>query len=227
MNYNIPDLKFIYFYAPGLGAVVISDNKFPGAVEQKDAFNGHTLTVKVAGDHVMQLYSDDTLLSKRGTAGKVSKENKKAESAFVVYNAAFTMPTKFPVVGYGVKPDAPYVWPGSRLNVTTKGIEADAPPVPTVLTPKLSANPCPTGQVLINAAARPAEGWLARAARAEGNSAAQVRPAQGRAAGTGEVHPARPAPALLSEFLEGAGADRGPRRTPLFAGVVQAPVMKP
>jgi hypothetical protein len=155
LNYNIPDLKFIYFYAPGLGAVVISDNKFSGAVEQKNAFNGHTLTVTVAGNHVMQLYSDDVMLSKRSTAGKVSKENKKAESAFILYNATFTLPTKFPIVGYGNKPDAPYIWPGSKMNGITKGIDPDAPPVPTVLTPKLAANPCPTGQVLINAPPAP------------------------------------------------------------------------
>src|SRR5580692_3716405 len=32
LNYDIPDLKFIYFYAPGIGVVVISDNKFAGSV---------------------------------------------------------------------------------------------------------------------------------------------------------------------------------------------------
>jgi hypothetical protein len=155
LNYSIPDLKFIYFYAPGIGAVVISDNRFPGAVEQKNAFNGHTLTVTVAGGHVMQLYSDDILLSKRSTVGKVSKENKKPGSAFIIYNSSFTLPTRFPVVGYGNKPDPPYSWPGSKMNVTTKGIDPDAPPVPTVLTPTLSANPCPPGQVLINAPPAP------------------------------------------------------------------------
>jgi len=149
LNYNIPDLKFIYIYAPGIGAVVISDNKFPGAVEQKGAFNGHSLKVK-AGGHDMELYSDDILLGKKAVVGKGGSE-KKAESAFVLYNATYTMPSRFPTVGYGNKPDPPYAWPGSRLNVTTKGIDADAPPVPTVLTPTLAKNPCPTGLVLINA----------------------------------------------------------------------------
>jgi len=151
LNYSIPDLKFIYFYAPGIGAVVISDNRFAGAVEQKGAFSGHTLTVKVAGDHVMQLYSDDILLGKKAVVGKEGGKNNKPESAFVLYNSSFTLPTRFPVVGYGNKPDPPYAWPGSKLNVTTKGIAADAPAVPIVLTPKLAANPCPTGLVLINA----------------------------------------------------------------------------
>jgi len=154
LNYNIPDLKFIYFYAPGIGAVVISDNKFPGAVEQKNAFNGHSLKVK-AGGHDMELYSDDILLGKKAVVGKGGSE-KKAESAFVVYNSTFTMPSRFPTVGYGNKPDPPYAWPGSKINVATKGIDADAPPVPTILTPTLAANPCPTGLVLINAPPKPA-----------------------------------------------------------------------
>jgi hypothetical protein len=151
LNYAIPDLKFIYFYAPGIGAVVVSDNRFAGAVEQKNAFHGQTLTVTVGGNHTMQLFSDDILLSKRGTVGKESKQNKKAESAFVVFNPTFTLPTRFPQVGYGDKPDPPYAWPGSKMNGITKGIDADAPAVPTILTPKLAKNPCPTGQVLINA----------------------------------------------------------------------------
>jgi len=150
LNYTIPDLKFIYFYAPGIGAVVISDNRFSGAVEQKNAFNGHTLKVTVAGGHDMELYSDDILLGKKAVVGK-SKEEKHAESAFVLYDSTFTMPSKYPVVGYGDKPNAPYAWPGSKMNMPTKGIAADAPPVPMLLTPKLAKNPCPPGQVLINA----------------------------------------------------------------------------
>lgn len=150
LNYDIPDLKYIYFYAPGIGVVVISDNKFAGSVEEKGAFNGHSLKVKVAGDHVMELYSDDILLGKKTQAGKESGTNAHAETAYVVYDPNFTLPTRFPIVGYGDKPDPPYNWPGSRLNVTTKGIDPDAPPVPTVLTPKLAANPCPAGMVLIN-----------------------------------------------------------------------------
>jgi hypothetical protein len=151
LNYDIPDLKFIYFYAPGIGAVVVSDNRFPGAVEEKGAFNGHSLKVKVAGDHVMELYSDDILLGKKAVVGKGGKNNNKPESAYVVYDANFTLPSRFPVVGYGNKPDAPYNWPGSKLNFATKGIAADAPSVPIALIPKLATNPCPAGQVLINA----------------------------------------------------------------------------
>lgn len=201
LNYSIPDLKFIYFYAPGIGAVVISDNRFPGAVEQKNAFNGHTLTVTVAGNHVMQLYSDDILLSKRSTAGKVSKENKKAGSAFIIYNSSFTLPTRFPVVGYGNKPDPPYSWPGSnerhhqghrsRRAACTRCADAHA-----------HSESLPGRAGAYQRAAPAAEGWLSAAAHTQGHAAAEVRSAQGRAAGAGEVHPARPAAALLKSSRE-------------------------
>jgi hypothetical protein len=138
LNYDIPDLKFIYFYAPGIGVVVISDNKFAGSVEEKGAFNGHSLKVKVAGDHVMELYSDDILLGKKAQAGKEAGTNAKPEPAYITYDANFTMPSKFPVVGYGKTPNAPYAWPDSKRNVATKGIALDAPPVPKILTPKLA-----------------------------------------------------------------------------------------
>ncbi len=126
LNYTIPDLKFIYFYAPGVGAVIISDNKFSGGAEQKNAFDGHTLTVK-AGDHEMQLYSDDILLGKKAKVGKGGKD-KKPEPAWVALDPNFTMPSRFPVVGYGNLPAAPYAWPGSKVNMEVKGIDPDAPP---------------------------------------------------------------------------------------------------
>jgi hypothetical protein len=137
LNYDIPDLKYIYFYAPGIGVVVISDNKFAGSVEEKGAFNGHSLKIKVVGDHVMELYSDDIMLGKKAQVGKGGK-NDKAEPAYITYDPNFTMPSRFPVVGYGKTPNAPYAWPDSKRNVATKGIALDAPPVPKVLTPKLA-----------------------------------------------------------------------------------------
>jgi len=147
LNYTIPDLKFLYFYAPGVGAVIVSDNKFAGSKEQKNAFDGHTLTVKADG-HDMQLYSDDILLGKRAKLGKGGVD-KKPESAWVALDPNFTMPSRFPTVGYGDKPTAPYTWPGSKVSLVAKGIDPDAPPVPMPLTPVLAEQPCPAGQVLI------------------------------------------------------------------------------
>jgi hypothetical protein len=133
LNYDIADLKYIYLYAPGIGVAIVSSEPFPGAVEQKRAFNMGTLTVTI-GEHMLQLASDKNLLGK------------KPESAYVMVDRQFTLPSKFPVMGYGTVRKAPYQWPGSRQN--TKLAEAeDAPPPPTDLLPVQLLSPCPAGQM--------------------------------------------------------------------------------
>ena len=133
LNYDIADLKYIYLYAPGIGVAIVSSEPFPGAVEQKKAFNLGTLTVTI-GEHTLQLASDKNLLGK------------KPESAFVMMDRSFTLPSKFPVMGYGTVRKAPYQWPGSRQN--TKLAEAeDAPPPPPDLLPTQLLSPCPSGQM--------------------------------------------------------------------------------
>lgn len=133
LNYEIKDLKYVYFYVPGIGTTVVSNDPFPGAVEQKQAFDDKTLTVSV-GEHILQLSSEKRLL------GKVP------ESAFVLVDKSFTVPTKFPVMGYGPIRVAPYAWPGSRNNEELKGA-VDAPPLPADLRPTLLLQPCPAGQM--------------------------------------------------------------------------------
>jgi hypothetical protein len=133
LNYDIADLKYIYLYAPGIGVTVVSSEPFPGAVEEKKAFNLNTLTVTVE-DHTLQLASDKNLLGK------------KPESAYVLIDRAFTLPSRFPVMGYGTLRKAPYQWPGSRQNTKLAAAE-DAPPPPTDLLPTQLLAPCPTGQM--------------------------------------------------------------------------------
>src|SRR5277367_2691803 len=48
LNYEIKDLKYVYVYVPGLGTIVVSNDPFPAAVEQKHAFDDKTLTVTVS-----------------------------------------------------------------------------------------------------------------------------------------------------------------------------------
>jgi hypothetical protein len=134
LNYEIKDLKYIYFYVPGIGTTVVSNDPFPGAVEQKNAFDDKTLTVTV-GEHVIQLSSDNRMLGK------------KPESAFVRVDKNFTVPTKFPVMGYGPIRVAPYAWPGSKINEESKGAVVEAPPLPKDLRPTLLLQPCPPGQM--------------------------------------------------------------------------------
>ena len=134
LNYDIADLKFIYLYAPGIGVAIVSSEPFHGAVEQKKAFNLKTLTVTI-GEHTLQLASEKNLLGK------------KPESAYVMVDRSFTLPSKFPVMGYGTVTKAPYQWPGSKQNGKEADIADYAPPPPTDLLPTQLLAPCPAGQM--------------------------------------------------------------------------------
>jgi hypothetical protein len=133
LNYDIADLKFIYLYAPGIGVAIVSNEPFQGAVEQKNAFNQKTLTVTV-GEHTLQLASDKLLLGK------------KSESAYVMMDRQFTLPSRFPVMGYGTVRKAPYQWPGAK-PYTKEADAEDAPPPPADLLPAQLLSPCPAGQM--------------------------------------------------------------------------------
>jgi hypothetical protein len=134
LNYDIPDLKYIYLYAPGIGVAVVSNDPFPGATEQKDAFNNNTLTVTVA-EHTLQVASDKRMLSK------------KAEPAYVLVDRQFKLPSIFPVMGYGTLRKPPYMWPGAKPNAPLTGVADDAPPTPADLLPAQLLKPCPAGQM--------------------------------------------------------------------------------
>jgi hypothetical protein len=133
LNYEIKDLKYVYFYVPGIGTTVVSNDPFPGAVEQKHAFDDKTLTVNV-GEHVLQLSSENRLLGKT------------PESAFVLVDKSFSVTTRFPVMGYGPIRVPPYAWPGSKNNEALKDA-GEAPPLPADLRPALLLQPCPSGQM--------------------------------------------------------------------------------
>lgn len=130
LNYDIADLKYLYIYAPGIGVTIVSQNTFPGAKEQPGAFNGKSLHVTVEG-HTMEVASDKLLLGK------------KAQSAWVVVDRNFMLPSKFPVFGFGSATRAPYAWPGSK--VATEAGAAEAPPLPVDVRPTLQLAPCPAG----------------------------------------------------------------------------------
>ena len=111
---------------------IVSNGPFPGALEEKDAFKENTLTVK-ADDHVLELYSEKKLLGK------------KSESAFVLVDRNFSLQTKFPLMGYGDLHQAPYAFPGSKVEIAKKG--SSAPPLPESLRPGTVLPPCPAGQM--------------------------------------------------------------------------------
>ena len=133
LNYDIADLKYIYLYVPGIGVTVISNEAFPGAKEQPNAFSDKTLTV-VVGEHTLQLASDKPLM-----------KEKKPVSAFVLVDRDTTLPSRFPVMGYGTLRKPPYAWPGSKPGTMRTG--ALQPPPPPSLRPTLALSPCPSGQM--------------------------------------------------------------------------------
>ncbi len=134
LNYDIPDLKYVYIYAPGIGTTIVSRSSFPGAKEQAAAFNGQTLKVTVEG-HSIEVWSEKRLLEK------------KPLSAWVAVDRNFVLQAKFPVFGYGALTAPPYGWPGSKLGVAANGI-VHAPPLPRELSPTLLSTPCPSGTML-------------------------------------------------------------------------------
>ncbi len=128
LNYEISDFKYVYFYAPWVGTVVVSNVMFPGATEQQNAFAERTLTVSVS-EHTFQLSSEEGLLGK------------KPLPAYVLVDRTFQMPVKTPLMGYGATSRAPYAWPGARFVADSK----NAPPVPESLRPTLPLTPCAAG----------------------------------------------------------------------------------
>lgn len=134
LNYEIKNFKYVYFYVPWIGTTIVSNSPFPGSKEQKDAFVDKTLTVTVE-DHTMQLYSDTRLL------------DKKATPAYVLVDRDYKLPTRFPTVGYGASPRAPYAWPGSKDNKIAEGVSLATPPLPEDMRPLLLLSACPAGQM--------------------------------------------------------------------------------
>ncbi|MGP8260867.1 MAG: hypothetical protein ACLQM6_13045 [Acidobacteriaceae bacterium] len=134
INFNIPDLKYIYVYVPGIGTTIVSPGQFPGATEQAGAFKGNTLQVTVEG-HPIELTSERTLLG-RGS-----------QKAWVSVDREFVLPTKYPTIGYGTTIQAPYVWPGSKAEGVEAGVNMKkAPPLPADMV-AAPLSPCPTGMI--------------------------------------------------------------------------------
>jgi len=133
LNYDIKTFRYVYLYAPWIGTVVVSNVAFPGAKEQPKAFDKHTLTVTVE-DHQFQVYSEKLLLGE------------KPEPAYVAVDRDFKLDSKFPAMGYGTTPKAPYSWPGAKGSAESKAY-VKPPPVPPSLRPTMLLPACPEGQM--------------------------------------------------------------------------------
>jgi hypothetical protein len=131
LNYDIADLKYIYVWAPGIGTIVASNQKFPLGKEEKEAFNGNNLTLQADG-HTIQISSEKKLL-----------KDKKPVSAWVYVDTVYRTNAAFPQMGYGATTAAPYVWPGAKDAPVEKGGVVAPPPLPAGMRPKLAKPACP------------------------------------------------------------------------------------
>ncbi|ADV82954.1 hypothetical protein [Terriglobus saanensis] len=131
LNYDITEMKYLYVSTPGLGTVIISNQIFPGSVEEKNALSGSTLTVTTSDGHTIQIASEKPLV------------DKKSQSVWVASDPAYVYPAKYPTLGYGSIAHAPYNWPGARpMSEQQQKLAAKAPALPPGLEAKQIVLPC-------------------------------------------------------------------------------------
>lgn len=89
--------NFLYFYVPGQGLFIVSDNAFGRAV-QAGKFEDRQLQFEISG-------IDFKMTSSRTILGKSS------QPLWVYYDPSFTLDVKSIMFGYGDTESAPYDWP--------------------------------------------------------------------------------------------------------------------
>lgn len=93
----LTNFNFLYFYVPGQGLFIISNNQFGHAV-QAGKFEDRQLQFEISG-------IDFKLTSSRSILGKSS------QPLWVYYDPGFTLDVKSIMFGYGDVESAPYDWP--------------------------------------------------------------------------------------------------------------------
>ena len=117
LNYDLNSVGFIYFYVPGVGTAIVSQGTFPNAMPL-GTFDGSTLTVNTDG-HQIELTSKEPLVA-----------GKRAVPAYVFVDKEFRAGERFPMMGFGSVRTAPYQWPGSKAEPSTRVAYQVAPPPP-------------------------------------------------------------------------------------------------
>lgn len=111
LDFRISNMRYMYVYVPGAGTTVISERPFGGALEERAAFRGKTLTVNAGGSR-LQLTSANKM---RGS-----------HSAYVRFDRGEVDGVNMAMVGFGNAALAPAVWasedagrwnPRRRVNV--------------------------------------------------------------------------------------------------------------
>jgi hypothetical protein len=144
LNYNIQHAKYLYFYAPGVGTVVVSRMELPGATRVKDAIHGSSVDFTVAG-HSFSLENDATVASMAVIVEnpdiKVKKEKmREVHDAFVVLDENAQALYSTPQIGYGDTNVAPYAFPLSGEQPKSNYAHfVQPPPMPSNLLPRTKA----------------------------------------------------------------------------------------
>jgi hypothetical protein len=227
INDQIPDLKYLYFWVPYTGVVIVTDKPFPGAIEQKEAFHAKGLTIKVPSKNPdpaltqsIELYSDDYLL----------KNDRRPLSAWVLLDSSITNPAdissdphfKGPIFGWGDSAAAPYAWPGS-LPTDPKKHTALAPPIPVNLLPILAKKTVPVSL----GSTQPAQSTAAAAATPPASAPPSTPPAAPAAdtpttSAPPSTAPAAPASAPATPTASTPAAPAAPDAAPAAAPVSPA-----
>lgn len=95
LSLRVADMRYMYVYVPGVGTTLISERPFGGALEQRSAFHGRTLTVSSGGNR-LQLTS--------------AKRMRGSHSAYVRFDGGVVAGVRRPMVGFGRAALAPAVW---------------------------------------------------------------------------------------------------------------------
>lgn len=137
LNYEIQRTGYMYFFVPGMGTAIVSLAPMPDAEKVKNAFEGSTLRFTADG-HTFELTSKDNLLTK----------DKSRTDVYVLLDRSALAIGRYPRMGYGNSPEAPYQWPLSGLPEKDKDAHLVAPPpLPRSVLPQTVAdNSAPAGQ---------------------------------------------------------------------------------
>ena len=135
LNYEIKDLKYVYFYVPGIGTTVVSTDPFPGAVEQETCLRRQ------------DPHRDRKRAHRAVILGQSPLRQGSASLPIVLVDKSFSVPTRFPVMGYGPIRVAPYAWPGSKTNEELKGVGRSLLPCQRICGRRSLLQPCPAGQM--------------------------------------------------------------------------------
>jgi hypothetical protein len=170
LNYEIHHASRLYFFAPGIGTVVLSRANMPGATVVKDAFNGSEISFTADG-HSFNLSSEvDPELSagqpeKKGKLAKLAKlqlpKTPQKFDGYIVIDYASADLDRYPMFGYGDTMTAPYTWPLSKPQPKdTYAHYVAPPPPPSNMLPRTKATPAaavvaatPAGAALTTVAA--------------------------------------------------------------------------